>query len=118
RSDALLERFGGPLPRTGTPPERVVDELVAAAEDGLMSTAGPRYFGLVVGGALPAATAADVLAAGWDQVAFNDALSPAAVAAERAVPGWLPELRGQPATAPRGPVPGAQAGQTVGTAQD
>src|SRR5690606_30715562 len=28
RSDALLERFGGPLPRTGTPPERVVDELV------------------------------------------------------------------------------------------
>src|SRR5690606_33575111 len=114
RSDALLERFGGPLPRTGTPPERVVDELVAAAEDGLMSTAGPRYFGFVVGGALPAATAADVLAAGWDQVAFNDALSPAAVAAQRAVSGWPLELPGLPPTATVGLVPGAQAGHTVG----
>src|SRR5690606_28024593 len=92
------------------------DELVAAAEDGLMSTAGPRYFGFVVGGALPAATAADVLAAGWDQVAFNDALSPAAVAAERAVSGWLLELLGLPPTATVGLVTGAQAGNTVGIA--
>ncbi|TWF82000.1 glutamate/tyrosine decarboxylase-like PLP-dependent enzyme [Pseudonocardia hierapolitana] len=114
--DTLLERFGGPLPRTGTPPAQVVDDLVAAAEGGLMSTAGPRYFGFVVGGALAAATAADVLAVGWDQAAFNNALSPAAVAAERAASGWLLELLGLPATATVGFVTGAQAGNTVGLA--
>ena len=41
-----------------------------------MATAGPRFFGFVIGGALPAATAADMLAAGWDQVGFNAATSP------------------------------------------
>ncbi|MFC5235098.1 pyridoxal phosphate-dependent decarboxylase family protein [Pseudonocardia zijingensis] len=114
--ETLLARFGGPLPRTGTPPERVVADLVAAAEGGLMSTAGPRYFGFVVGGALPAATAADVLAAGWDQAPFNAALSPAGVAAERAAGRWLLELLGLPATATVGMVTGAQAGNTVGLA--
>src|SRR5688500_9846180 len=74
--DSMLDRFGGPLPRAGTPPEQVVEDLVGAADGGLMSTAGPRYFGFVVGGALPAATAADVLAVGWDQAGFNNALSP------------------------------------------
>ncbi|GAA5133234.1 pyridoxal phosphate-dependent decarboxylase family protein [Pseudonocardia adelaidensis] len=114
--DALLERFGGPLPRTGTPPEQVVEELVAAAQAGLMSTAGPRYFGFVVGGALPAATAADVLAVGWEQAPFNDALSPAGVAAERVTSSWLLALLGLPDTATVGFVTGGQAANTVGLA--
>jgi glutamate/tyrosine decarboxylase-like PLP-dependent enzyme len=114
--DTLLERFGGPLPRTPTPPAQVVEELVAAAEGGLRSSAGPRYFGFFVGGALPAATAADVLAVGWDQAGFNNALSPAAVAAERAASAWLLELLGLPASATVGFVTGAQAGNTVGLA--
>ena len=63
-------------------PADVVDELVAAAEPGLVATTGPRFFGFVIGGALPAATAADMLATGWDAVAFNAVTSPAAVAAE------------------------------------
>jgi glutamate/tyrosine decarboxylase-like PLP-dependent enzyme len=114
--DAVLAAFAGPLPRTGTPPAQVVDELVTAAEGGLMSSAGPRYFGFVVGGALPAATAADMLAIGWDQCAFNDALSPAAVAAERAASRWLLALLGLPAMATVGFVTGAQAANTVGLA--
>jgi glutamate/tyrosine decarboxylase-like PLP-dependent enzyme len=114
--DTLLEAFGGPLPRTGTPPAQVVEDLVTAAEGGLMSTAGPRYFGFVVGGALPAATAADMLAIGWDQAAFNNALSPAAVAAERAASRWLLALLGLPATATVGFATGAQGGNTVGLA--
>src|SRR6188508_853838 len=60
--------FGGPLPAGPSPSAQVVEELIAAAEPGLMGTAGPRFFGFVIGGALPAATAADVLAAGWDAV--------------------------------------------------
>jgi glutamate/tyrosine decarboxylase-like PLP-dependent enzyme len=114
--DAVLAAFSGPLPRKGTPPPQVVDELVAAAEGGLMSSAGPRYFGFVVGGALPAATAADMLAVGWDQAPFNSALSPAGVAAERAASGWLLALLGLPATATVGFVTGGQAANTVGMA--
>lgn len=62
-SDALRAGFGQ-LRDAPTPPATVLEELAAAAEPGLVATAGPRFFGFVVGGALPAATAADVLAAG------------------------------------------------------
>ncbi|KAB1914151.1 pyridoxal-dependent decarboxylase [Micromonospora sp. AMSO31t] len=113
---ALTDAFSGPLPAAPCPPERVLAELVAAAEPGLVASAGPRYFGFVVGGALPAATAADILAAGWDQLAFNAVTSPAAVAAETAAGGWLKELLGIPAASSVGFVTGAQAANTAGLA--
>ncbi|MFD6260478.1 pyridoxal phosphate-dependent decarboxylase family protein [Micromonospora chalcea] len=113
---ALTKAFAGPLPDAPTPPEQVLAELVAAAEPGLVATAGPRYFGFVVGGASPAATAADMLAVGWDQLAFNAVTSPAAVAAETAAGTWLKDLLGIPATASVGFVTGAQAANTAGLA--
>jgi glutamate/tyrosine decarboxylase-like PLP-dependent enzyme len=113
---AVRAAFGGPLPRAGIAPEKVLDELVRAAEGGLVASAGPRFFGFVVGGALPAATAADVLAAGWDQCAFNALLAPAACAAEDAAGDWLKELLGVPRSASVGFVTGAQAANTVGLA--
>ena len=108
--------FGGPLNDAPMPPSDVLEELIAAAKGGLMATPGPRFFGFVIGGALPAATAADMLAAGWDQCAFNPVLAPAATAAEEAAGGWLKELLGIPATASVGFVTGAQAANTVGLA--
>ena len=75
----------------------MIDDLIRAADPGLVATAGPRFFGFVIGGSLPAATAADMLAAGWDQVAFNAASSPAAAVAEEVAGGWLKELLGIPA---------------------
>ncbi|MFP5335822.1 MAG: pyridoxal phosphate-dependent decarboxylase family protein [Actinomycetes bacterium] len=115
-ADDLAGAFGGPLPEGPTPPADVVDRLVAAAGPGLVATAGPRFFGFVIGGSLPAATAADVLTTGWDQCAFNAVLSPAAAAAEAAAGRWLKELLGVPATASVGFVTGGQQANTVALA--
>jgi len=114
--DALRATLGGRLPTGPTEPERVIEQLAAAAEPGLTASAGPRFFGFVIGGSLPGATAADMLAAGWDQCAFNETLSPAAIVAEEVAGGWLKELLGIPATASVGFVTGAQQGNTVGLA--
>lgn len=114
--DTVRAGFDRPLPRIPTPPDQVVEELVAAAEPGLVGTPGPRYFGFVTGGALPSATAADMLAAGWDQCAFNAALSPAAAAAEEVAGRWILELLGLPAGAAVGFVTGGQAANTAGLA--
>ncbi|MBM0231318.1 aspartate aminotransferase family protein [Micromonospora sp. STR1_7] len=113
---ALTRAFSGPLPATPCPAEQVVTDLLAAAEPGLVASAGPRYFGFVVGGALPSATAADMLAVGWDQLAFNAVTSPAAIAAEAAAAAWLKELLGIPTAASVGFVTGGQAANTAGLA--
>jgi glutamate/tyrosine decarboxylase-like PLP-dependent enzyme len=99
-----------------TPAGEVLDELVSAFTPGLVATPGPRFFGFVIGGALPAASAADVVAVGWDQCAFNAVLSPAAALAEEVAGGWLKELVGLPADASVGFVTGAQGANTVSLA--
>ena len=104
------------LPDSPMPAAKVIDELVAAARPGLVASAGPRYFGFVLGGTLDAALAADMLTSGWDQVAFNEATSPAAIAFEDAAGNWLKQLLGIPANASVGFVTGGQAGNTVGIA--
>lgn len=113
---ALRTAFSRPLNHSPADPLTVIDELVSATETGPVATAGPRFFGFVVGGALPAATAAEILAAGWDQNAFNAALSPAALAAEEAAGAWLKDLLGLPATASTGFVTGGQTANTAGLA--
>ena len=114
--DALRAGFGGPLPVEGSAPPDVLDALVAAAEPGLVATVGPRYFGFVIGGALDAATAADIVAAGWDQNGFAPVMSPAALIAEEAAGTWLKELLRIPTGASVGFVTGAQQANTVGLA--
>jgi glutamate/tyrosine decarboxylase-like PLP-dependent enzyme len=114
--DALRAAFGGPLPVDGTPPSTVLDALVAASEPGLVGSVGPRYFGFVIGGALDAATAAEIVAAGWDQNAFSTVMSPAALAAEDAAGTWLKQLLDLPPDASVGFVTGAQQANTVGLA--
>ena len=114
--DELRAKLGGPLPDEGADPRTVVDELVAAAEPALVATAGPRYFGFVVGGALDSATEADILATGWDQMAFNAVSSPAAAAAEEVVADWIRDLLGLPADASFGITTGAQGANTVALA--
>jgi hypothetical protein len=80
---ALRAAFGGPLPTGPASPADVIDDLIAAATPGLVATTGPRYFGFVIGGALPSATAADLLATGWDQPAYNAVSAPAAAVSKK-----------------------------------
>lgn len=101
------------LPDDPAPAATVIDELAAAVEPALVGNVGPRYFGFVTGGALDAATAADVLATGWDQNGFNAVTSPAAVAVEDVAAARLKDLLGLPATASAGFVTGGQEANTV-----
>ena len=74
-----------------------MEGLARGVDRGLIASAGPRYFGFVVGGSQPAALAADWLTSAWDQNAGLYALSPAAAVAEEVVQGWLVDLLGLPA---------------------
>jgi glutamate/tyrosine decarboxylase-like PLP-dependent enzyme len=106
--EELRARLAVPLPDTGAPVAEVLDELAAAADPGLVASAGRRYFGFVIGGSLPAALGADVLAAAWDQNAGLYATSPAAAIAEEVAAAWLLDLLGLPAGAGVGFVTGGQ----------
>src|ERR1700735_3120889 len=75
---ALLERLDRPLADDGLAPEQVVAELARDVEPGIIATAGGRFFGWVIGGAVPSAVAADWLTSAWDQNAGVYACGPAA----------------------------------------
>jgi glutamate/tyrosine decarboxylase-like PLP-dependent enzyme len=106
--DALRAALGQELTDAGVPAEQVIDELVAGAEPGIVASAGPRYFGFVTGGALPAALAADWLTSTWDQNSHMWVGSPAASVVEEVVEGWVLSLLGLPESASVGLVTGAQ----------
>ena len=106
----------GPLPDRGEDPLAVVDTLVAGAEPGLVASAGPRYFGFVVGGSLPAALAADWLTSAWDQNAFSYISSPAGSVIEEVAGRWVREVLGLPAEASCGFTTGATTSNMVGLA--
>jgi len=115
--EALAARLGGPLPAQGQAPLEVVEGLAAAAgEGGLVASAGPRYFGFVIGGSVPAALAADWLVSAWDQDAGLYACGPAAAVVEDVAAGWLIDLFGLPASASVGFVTGGQMANFTGIA--
>src|SRR4029453_16210399 len=105
-AEGLRGRPGGAPAGHPRDPAEVVAQRAKLADDGLVATAGPRFFGFVVGGSLPAALAADWLAAAWDQNAGLFVLGPAAATVEDVAAGWLTELLGLPATLSTGFVTG------------
>lgn len=115
-ASAVRQRLETALPEQGTDAAQVVRELAAAVDPGIVATVGPRYFGFVIGGVLPAAAAADVLTMAWGQNGALHALSPAAAAAEEVAGEWMLDLLGLPATASVGLPTGAGLGNAVGIA--
>jgi glutamate/tyrosine decarboxylase-like PLP-dependent enzyme len=106
--DELVGALGGPLPESGLAERAVIASLVEAAEPGLVGIPSGRYFGFVIGGALPAALAADWLTSAWDQNAGLYAAGPAAAVVEEVARGWLAELLGLPANVSVAYVTGCQ----------
>jgi glutamate/tyrosine decarboxylase-like PLP-dependent enzyme len=107
-ADELRNAFGGPLPEAPTDPRTVITELAAAADPGLIAEAGGRYFGFVIGGAVPASLAADWLSSAWDQNAGLYICGPSAAIVEDVAGAWLVELLGLPEHASFGFVTGGQ----------
>jgi glutamate/tyrosine decarboxylase-like PLP-dependent enzyme len=97
-----------PLSDHGEDAREVIEQLAADADPGLVASAGPRFFGFVVGGSLPVTVGADWLVSAWDQMSGMYSGSPAAAVAEEVAAGWLLELLGLPPTASVGFVTGAQ----------
>ncbi len=93
----LTMALGGALPRRGEEPVEVVSKLARIADPGIVASAGPRYFGFVTGGSLPAALAADWLTSAWDQNGFAWVMSPAGSVIEETAAAWLVELFDLPA---------------------
>ena len=91
-----LDELKHSLPRTGLDPCEVVRRLDEIGSPATVATTGGRYFGLVVGGALPATIAASWIAAAWDQNACFRWTSPIAAALEDVSLQWLGELFGLP----------------------
>jgi glutamate/tyrosine decarboxylase-like PLP-dependent enzyme len=106
--DALRDALALALGEGPVDARVVLDDLVAGASPGIVRSPSPRYFGFVIGGTLPAALAAEMVAAGWDQNAAGYIVSPAASVVEEVAGGWLAELLGLPATASFGLTTGCQ----------
>ena len=112
RADASLQELRSALrvrlddaPRSAL---EVIEELVAAADPGLVGSQSPRYFGFVIGGALDAAVAADWLTTVWDQNGGGYPVGPSAAVAEEVACEWLLDLLGLPESAGVGLTTGCQ----------
>jgi glutamate/tyrosine decarboxylase-like PLP-dependent enzyme len=115
-ADAVVAALGPMLPEEPTPAEEVVDLLANSCDPGLVAMPSGRFFGFVIGGAQPAALAADWLVSAWDQNAILRKVTPAAAAVEELAATWLLDLLGLPPDSGVGFVTGATMANFTGLA--
>jgi glutamate/tyrosine decarboxylase-like PLP-dependent enzyme len=96
---ANLKRFDEPLPENPTAPENVIQLLDEVGSPATMGIAGPRFYGFVIGGSLPAALAANWLASAWDQNTGLYNITPATAHLEQVALRWLLEILNLPRNA-------------------
>jgi glutamate/tyrosine decarboxylase-like PLP-dependent enzyme len=102
-----LEAFEAPLPESPLAADDILRRLDDVGSPATVASAGPRYFGFVVGGAIPVTLAASWLAGAWDQDAGLISLSPAAARIEEIARRWLLDVLTLPSTCGAGFVTGA-----------
>jgi len=88
---AALARFHESFPELSTEPRAVLSTLDELGSLATVATTGGRYFGFVVGGALPASLAASWITSAWDQPAGLRVMSPIAAELEEVVLRWICE---------------------------
>jgi glutamate/tyrosine decarboxylase-like PLP-dependent enzyme len=93
---AGLASLRQPLQPEPIPAARVLAELDAAGSPATMAMAGPRFFGFVIGGSVPAALAANWLAAAWDQNTGLYNVTPATATLEEVSLSWMLDVLGLP----------------------
>jgi glutamate/tyrosine decarboxylase-like PLP-dependent enzyme len=93
---AELERLHEAFPVGPSEPEEVIALLDKIGAPATMATTGGRYFGFVIGGALPASLGASWMANAWDQNVALRVMSPIAAELEEVVLSWVCEVLGLP----------------------
>src|SRR6266853_2824621 len=88
---AALAELSEPFPPSPSDPCDVIARLDQIGSLATMATTGGRYFGFVNGGMVPAALAANWLAAAWNQNAALRVMSPIAAELEEVVLRWICE---------------------------
>jgi len=111
-----LEGFFHPLQQEPLDPAQVLEELDRLGSPATVATAGGRFFGFVIGGSLPAALAANMLAGAWDQNAWGEIASPVGAALEKVCRDWLKAIFGLPRETEVGFVSGATMANFTGLA--
>jgi len=106
-----LRTLHEPLQLQPTDPSTVIGLLENIGSPATVATTGGRFFGFVVGGAMPVSIAANWLASTWDQNAGTWMLAPFAVEIEEVVASWMLDLL----NLPRDAAVGFVTGSTMGT---
>jgi glutamate/tyrosine decarboxylase-like PLP-dependent enzyme len=102
-----LAQFDKPLAHQGTDAGQIIRDLDEIGSPATMAMAGGRFFGFVIGGAIPVTVAANWLATAWDQNTGLYNVTPATAELERIALRWLVEIFGFPAGTGGGFVTGA-----------
>lgn len=113
---ARLVELDVPLPDAPAETADVIKLLDEIGSPATVTTAGSRYFGFVIGGALPATLAANWLAGAWDQNAGMFVMSPIATALETIAQKWILDALSFPPEAAVGFVTGATMANFTGLA--
>ena len=120
REDASIEELRAlvhaPVPEDGADTDVVLGDLAKVQRAGAVGSAGPRYFGFVIGGSHPAALGADWLTSGVDNNGGLYSCSPAGSVIEETAARWVVDLLRLPPETTVGFVTGCQMANFVGLA--